>query len=436
MTGRSGYLDAEAALSPLLGFPIGTFGAAGQGLRDQWDYKNRALSIFGQADFELTDRLTLSGGFNFTNDRKRVASNGVSTDVFSSLDFVAIGGALLAMNPNVPPSQIPTLAQNPAFNPLLGLQALQFLPPFLNFPNAVEDGRTRDNNLSYTLRASYKFDDRISGYLTYATGFKASSWNLSRDSRPSRANFIPGSPITSPTSSPIRAAGLALPNLSAGSRFADPETAEVFEAGMKGQFDGFSFNLAVFKQSLRGFQSNVFTGTGFILGNADKQSTFGVELDTLFTPIRDLNVTASFTYLNPKFDSFPDGAILGPGFTTIPADLTGQRPAGIPEFSIAVGATYTQRMSDSARLIWHVDYALESPTAIADGRPDITREVESLNASLTLGIGNHLEFTLWGRNLSNEQFLYSIAPLPIQPGSLLGYPSMPRTYGGLIRYRF
>jgi outer membrane receptor protein involved in Fe transport len=435
-TGRSGYLDAEAALAPLLGFPIGTFGAAGQGQREQWDYKNRAFSIFGQADFAFTDSLTLTGGFNYTQDRKNVAVTGGSTDVFSSLDFVALGGALLAMDPRIPPAQIPTLAQNPAFNPLLRLQPLQFLPPFLGFPNAVEDGRSRDNDLSYTVRLAYKFDERISGYLTYATGFKASSWNLSFGSRPSRADFIPGSPITNPPPSPIRTAGLALPNLTAGSRLARPEESEVFEAGLKGQFDGFGFNLAIFKQSLKGFQSNIFTGSNFILGNADKQSTFGIELDTVFTPVRDLNLTANFTYLDPLFDSFPDGTVLGPNFETLPADLTGKRPGGIPEFSLAIGATYTQRFSDTTRLIWHVDYALESRVDIADGRPDITREVESLNAALTLGLGDHVEFTLWGRNLSNAQYLYAVAPTPVQPGSLLGYPSQPRTYGGLIRYRF
>jgi iron complex outermembrane receptor protein len=439
LTGGS-FLNLETALVGASLIPPGSFGATGQGLRDTWDYKNRAISVFGEVNITPTDKLTLTAGFNYTRDRKDVAGTGVSTDVFSSLDLAQIGAVAFGI-----PRQFAT---DPNFNPLLsirdangafirrGLDFLQFLPPFLGFPNSVEDGRTRDNDLSYTLRASYKFDDRLSGYVTYATGFKASSWNLSRDSRPTRANFIPGSPLANPATSPIRAAGLALNNLTSGSRFAAPENAEVFEAGLKGQFDGFSFNLAVFKQSLKGFQSNVFTGTGFILGNADKQSTFGVELDTIFTPVRDLNVTASITYLRPKFDSFPDGAILGPDFSTVSADLTGQTPAGIPEFSVAVGATYTQRMTDSARLIWHVDYALESPVGILDGRPDITREVESLNASLTLGLGNHFEFSIWGRNLSDERFLYSIAPLPVQPGSLLGYPSQPRTYGGLVRYRF
>ncbi|MCR9196975.1 MAG: hypothetical protein NXH88_19740, partial [Hyphomonas sp.] len=66
----------------------------------------------------------------------------------------------------------------------------------------------------------------------WATGFKATSWNLYRDSRPFPADFIPGSPITNPPASPIRDAGLALPNLTAGTRFAGPEESEVFELGV------------------------------------------------------------------------------------------------------------------------------------------------------------------------------------------------------------
>ena len=423
-----GYLRTEAALSPALRFPIGTFGAQGQGTFEKYDYRNNAISVFGQLDFEVTDKLTLTAGFNYTRDRKKVATDVRSTDVFSSLDFAAIGAAVF----KIPPA----FANNPAVNPLLALRPLQFLPPFLNYPNSVEDGRTSDNDLSYTLRAAYKFDSNLSAYATYATGFKASSFNLSRDSRPTAADFIAGPAITNPPTSPIRAAGLALPNLTSGSRFAAPENAEVYEVGVKGQFDGFAFNLAVFKQALKGFQSNVFVGTGFVLGNAEKQSTFGVEIDASMTPVRNLNFTANLTYLNPKYDKFTGGSTINAGLTVSPADLTGLRPAGIPEFSIAVGSTYTHEFTDSVKAVFHVDYAHESNTQIADGLPSLRREVNSLNAAISLGLAKGLDFTVWGRNLSNAKYLTVIFPGVAQAGTISGYPSQPRTYGGSIRYKF
>jgi outer membrane receptor protein involved in Fe transport len=349
--------------------------------------------------------------------------------VFSGLDLVRAG-----VNAGVPA----ILATNPAVNPFLGLRGLQFLPPFLNFPNAVEDGRTNDSKFTYTLRAAYKLSDNFSAYATYATGFKASSVNLSRDSRPLPINFIPGSPAQSPApaASPIRTAGLAVNNLTTGTRSADPENAVVYEIGLKGQFDGFGFNLALFKQSLSGFQGNIFTGTGFVLGNAEKQSTTGIELDATMSPIRNLTITTNFTYLNPKFDSFIGGTALQPGsFATVPTNLSGLRPAGIPEFSYTIGGTYTADINDTMKAIFHVDYFGSSPVLIAQGL-NFKREEQSLNASITLALTRGLEVSIWGRNLADSQYITTLFPGVAQAGSLQGYPSQPRTYGGLVRYRF
>ena len=424
------YSSLEPTLRALLpGTPAGTFGAQGQGVFESYNYKNEAYSIFGQVDFEPVEGLTLTAGGNYTHDKKQVASNVRSTDVFSGLDLVLAG-----TRAGVPAA----LATNPAANPFLGLRGLQFIPPFLNFPNAVEDGRTNDSKFTYTLRAAYKLNSNLSTYATYATGFKASSFNLSRDSRPTPANFIPGSPAQSPApgASPIRTAGLAVTNLTTGTRFADPENATVYEVGLKGQFDGFGFNLALFKQSLRGFQGNIFTGTGFVLGNAEKQSTTGIELDATMSPIKNFTITTNFTYLNPKFDSFTGGTALVTGsFATVPTDLTGKRPAGIPEFAYTIGATYSAELNDTMKAIFHVDYFGSSPVLIAQGL-NFKREEQSLNASITLAVTRGLEVSIWGRNIADSQFITTLFPGVAQAGSLQGYPSQPRTYGGLIRYRF
>ena len=424
------YSSLEPTLRALLpGTPAGTFGAQGQGVFESYNYKNEAYSIFGQVDFEPVEGLTLTAGGNYTHDKKQVASNVRSTDVFSGLDLVLAG-----TRAGVPAA----LATNPAANPFLGLRGLQFIPPFLNFPNAVEDGRTNDSKFTYTLRAAYKLNSNLSTYATYATGFKASSFNLSRDSRPTPANFIPGSPAQSPApgASPIRTAGLAVTNLTTGTRFADPENATVYEVGLKGQFDGFGFNLALFKQSLKGFQGNIFTGTGFVLGNAEKQSTTGIELDATMSPIKNFTITTNFTYLNPKFDSFTGGTALVAGsFATVPTDLTGKRPAGIPEFAYTIGATYSAELNDTMKAIFHVDYFGSSPVLIAQGL-NFKREEQSLNASITLAVTRGLEVSIWGRNIADSQFITTLFPGVAQAGSLQGYPSQPRTYGGLIRYRF
>ena len=426
------YGGNEALIRLLNGLPAATpttqFGAQGQGRTENFDYKDTAYSIFGQVDFEVIDGLTLTGGFNYTKDKKTVASNNTSTDVFSGIDLVRTG-----VNAGVPA----VVAANPTFNPFLGLRPLQFLPPFLNYPNAVESGKTSDSDWSYTLRASYKFDERISGYVTYATGFKATSFNLSTDSRPFPTDFIPGSSAQSPAPapSPIRSAGLAVNNLTTGTRYAGPEDAVVYEIGLKGQFDGFGFNLALFKQVLKGFQSNVFSGTGFVLGNAEKQSTKGMEIDATISPASGLNFTASYTYLDPKFDTFTGGSAFNAGNNIVPTNLTGFTPSGISKHSVSVGGTYNIEVGNGNALILHTDYQLNSAYQIAQGLPN-KAAIESLNASIAFAFDNGLELSIWGRNLTEPKYNPVIFASVAQSGSLSGYPSPPRFYGASAKFKF
>ncbi|MEG3125773.1 TonB-dependent receptor [Sphingomonas sp. GB1N7] len=414
-----------------------TFFQAGQGTSDNFKFKNRAYSAFGTVDFKPTDRLTLTAGFNYTKDRKDVSSAVVTTEPFSAIDLVALGVRL----------GVPAPLANTAANPLLPLRALQFLPPFLNFPNAVESGKTRDGDFSYTLRAAYKLNRELNFYATYATGFKASSFNLSRDSRPSPADFIPGSPVSSPATSPIRAAGLASNNLTTGSRFAGPENAENFEIGIKGSFPRVSFNFAAFRQSIKGFQGNVFTGTGFVLSNAGKQTTQGFELEGTVTPVDPLTLSLAVTYLDAKFDSFVNSAV---------GDISGQKVAGVSPLSTSAGAAYTRKFDNGMKFILRGDYQFQSDTQVAQGLPGFVtttngvsnfanalaigrrfkREVNEFNAAATLQLNNGLEVSVYGRNLSNNRYLTAIFDGVAQAGSVFGYRNQPRTYGASVRYKF
>lgn len=423
------YSSLEPTLRALLpGTPAGAFGSQGQGRFENFDYSDKAISAFGQVDFEPIRGLTLTGGFNYTHDKKRVASNITTTDVFSSLDLVLAGVR----------AGVPAAFANTAANPFLALRPLQFLPPFLNFPNAVESGRTKDSDWSYTGRISYKMSRHLNAYATYATGFKASSFNLSFDSRPTAADFIPGSPAQSPApaASPIRNAGLAVNNLTTGTRFAGPEDATVYEIGLKGSWSGFSFNVALFDQTLKGFQSNIFQGTGFVLGNAEKQSTQGVEIDASLSPTRNLNFTASLTYLDPKYDLFTGGSAFNPATNTVvPTNLTGRKPSGISDYTVSVATNYTLPITGSTAAIFHVDYQLSGSYVVAQGL-SYKASPESLNASVAFTLAEGLQLGVYGRNLTRPRYNAVIFPGVAQAGTLSGYPSPPRTYGVSARYEF
>ncbi|MEL0155631.1 TonB-dependent receptor domain-containing protein [Sphingopyxis sp.] len=433
----------EGALGTYEGNPakyVGTFFRAGDGMDEYYRMKNTAWSIFGTVDFDVTDRLTLTLGGNYTKDKKRFTTDVTSTDVFSGIDLDAPAYApfrqALLVGGGVDPVTAAYLAANPTLpgaNPLCprdadgvkgGLCQFQFLPPFLNVPNSVEPGKTNDGDFSYSARLAYKLTDTVNVYATYATGFKASSVNLSRDSRP-LASDLPA----------IIAGGLGTANLVSGTRFAAPEESTVYEAGLKAQWSVAALNLAVFKQSIKGFQSNVFTGTGFALANAGKQSTWGLEFDGSVRPVQGLNLSLAVTWLDPKYDSFVASAF---------GDLSGKKPAGIPDLSVSMGGTYTYEFAGGTKAIAHVDYQYESPTQIVDGlsgfpasvAQNLKREVNQLNASFTVALTNGFELGVWGRNLTNAQYLTTIFNAVAQAGSVSGYPSQPRTYGVTGRFKF
>ena len=96
-TGGTQTVDTlEATLSALNGTDYtGQFFAAGQGFFNNIVQDNEAFSIFGNVDFEITDRLVLTLGANYTKDKKQIVTNSTSTDVFSNIDLVASGNTAI-----------------------------------------------------------------------------------------------------------------------------------------------------------------------------------------------------------------------------------------------------------------------------------------------------------------------------------------------------
>jgi outer membrane receptor protein involved in Fe transport len=66
----------------------------------------------------------------------------------------------------------------------------------------------------------------------------------------------------------------------------------------------------------------------------------------------------------------------------------------------------------------------------------MSREVNSVNASAGLTLGDGLSVQVWVRNLTNDEYFLSAFPAPIQAGSFNAYPNQPRSYGATISYEF
>jgi len=472
-----------------LGLDRGTFFSDETRILERFEQDNESFSFFGQLDFHPTDRLTATVGLNYTEDKKQVSARGDNNDVFGNLSlngadgrqvilasqlasnfgafsqscidpttgtpfaapltFPAGVGAVLgtqcfaAPGVLVPGSAafdgfqgavqagvdaIPDVVLNdPDLNPLGGLFGLQFQPQLLGFPNSVENGRTNDDDLTYTARLAYEVNDNFNVYGSYATGFKSSSWNFTRDTGPFLSDGLA-----------LQAAGL-LPNnfvpstgRNFGTRFALPESAEVFEIGLKARFDWGAFNIAAFDQTIKNFQSTVFQGTGFVLANAGSQSTKGIEFDSTFDLIEPLRITFSGVLLDPIYDDFQGAS--GPNGTIV--DLSGEKPAGISEVSLSTSATYTHAFENGMEAFIRGDYQYESEVQIVDNILGVDRSTNQVNGSIGLNLDNGVSFLIWGRNLTKDESYTSAFPGVVQGATVNAYPNQPRTYGGSVRYTF
>jgi len=425
-----------------LGLPPGLFFTSGQGRTEFAGQDDQAFSIFGQVDVDLGDRATLTLGANYTEDEKDTFYNETNTDVFSAVDMVAVGfgGAFFAITglpptpANIAANPVPaaiaaaisttacTPATVPNCNAALALQPLQFMPPFVDYPNSVETGHSNDDQVTWSVRLAFDATDDVNIYVGASTGFKATSWNLSRDSRPFESDRAA-----------ITAAGLDVSNLNSGTRFALPEDATVYEIGLKARFDNSTVNVAIFNQEIDNFQSNLFLGTGFVLANAGKRSTSGAELEWNWAATDALRLAFAATLLDAKYDDF-----VGAEGPTGPIDLSGTRVPGVPEVSINTSAIYNFEWGASNSGFVRVEYIYEDEQPIVENvsASIASREISTINASLGLEWDNGFSAMLWGRNLSNDDYLLSAFPSVAQAGSFSAYPNQPRTYGLTFRKTF
>ncbi|WCL53856.1 TonB-dependent receptor [Gimibacter soli] len=416
LNGRSNIFALEflqSLVNPSI-VPGATYFQAGDGIHDFYDMDQRSYSLFGQFDYEVTERLTFTGGLAYLNDRKEVVSDVVLNDPFSSLNLQAV--------PEFPFLGLPG-------NIYGGLGALQFFygntqnhAP-VNFPNSDEDGILKGDKLTYAARVSYDIGD-VNTYISYAKGWKAGAYNLSSDSRPADVNGV--------------------------GRSAGPEDVTVIEIGAKARFERGFINVALFDQQIKGFQSNAFTGLGYSLVNAGKQSTKGVEVDASYFPVDWIALTGAVTYLDPTYDSFPGAACVSYDTVRCPVDpatgrrpnfrdLTGDTPAGIPEWTFSTSATITRPITDTMEGFLRVEYYYVSDTHLTETTPPevATYGTNQINASF--GITNEelgLEVMLWARNLTNDEALISSFPTVAQDGSYSGYPNAPRTWGVNVKKTF
>uniref|UniRef100_UPI0035CC5B64 TonB-dependent receptor n=1 Tax=uncultured Sphingomonas sp. TaxID=158754 RepID=UPI0035CC5B64 len=416
LTGRSNIYALEflqSLVTPSIR-PGATYFQAGPAVTAPYTLKQDSFSFFGQADYKLTSRLTVTGGVAYLSDRKASTSNVVLSDPFSALNLQAV--------PQFTAIGLPG-------NLYGALGALQFFygnaPTHgpVNYPNANESGVLKGDKVTYLGRATYKLGP-VNLYASYSTGWKAGAYNLSTDAR--------------------------APDVNGVGRTADPENVTLYEAGAKAAFRGGYLNVAVFKQTIKGFQSNAFTGTGYSLVNAGQESVRGAEVEGAYRPVAWLSLAGAATYLDPKYDSFLRAPCVS--FDTvrcplnvatgqIPAfrDLSGARPAGIAKWSTSVSATINHNFGGNLSAFLRGEYDYASRTQLTEVVPAQYGSTQTSNVNASLGFAlapQKLELLFFVRNLTKHNTLVGAFPTVAQTGSYSGFVNDPRTYGATLTKRF
>lgn len=204
-------------------------------------------------------------------------------------------------------------------------------------PVAPSKGDTDENDFSGKLAVQWEFSDAGMTYLSYAQGYKGPAFDLTFESDPETQDRV------------------------------DPETSDSWELGMKSTwFDGRAMlNAALFYSKYDDFQAEGFFDSdglpdcppdnpvcapdddpgAFILINAGKVTTQGLELDFQALLTENLRISGGLAYIDAQIDEYPNGPCSNGqtfrGECDLTQDLSGGDLPYTPKWKGNLTAAYT-----------------------------------------------------------------------------------------------
>ncbi|WP_174273550.1 TonB-dependent receptor [Sphingomonas bacterium] len=346
----------------------------------------KSYAAFGQLDWHLADRLTLTTGLRYTHENKK--------GVFNQFWVAGVDPATL------PAAQAAAvLATRNAFNPILNFSA-----------------KDSADALTGLATLSYKVAPDVLVYGTYSRGNKSGGLNLT-------------------------AGGAFRPVV-------DPEKVNAYEIGLKSQFldRRATLNLAAFNTEIRDYQASItepIAGTTSVIqyiANIPKVRSRGIEGDFAFAVSRWINLSASAAYADAKYVTFTNSPQAAERLNVSAIqDLSGQRLTNAPKFVYTLAADVAQPIGDVGRFgaiqaYGHADFAHRSSynTAATNSIYGIIPAYGLVNARIGLRTENgRWDLSIWARNLFDKD--YYISRSGANYGLITGLPGEPRTLGVTLR---
>uniref|UniRef100_B0T6N3 TonB-dependent receptor n=1 Tax=Caulobacter sp. (strain K31) TaxID=366602 RepID=B0T6N3_CAUSK len=370
--------------------PFGRFAAAQAHGRQA----NRAQAGFANVDFELTKRLTLSGGARYTEVKHdtesctRDAGDGELAAVATQLSAYLRSLAGLPPGATIPPGGC--VSTGPDLLPYHQVESF------------------KEHNVSWRLNLNYELNPDARLYATASRGYKAGNYQVAVNS-----SYVSFPPV-------------------------HQEELTAYEVGAKLKLldRRLALNAAVYyydyqdKQLLTLTQDPVF-GLQFSLVNVPKSSVKGFDADITWLPVRGLTIRAATTYADSAIDKFQGFDVFG-----APADLSGKAFNLTPKW-IGVGdVEYRHDLSGEYEGFVGASLNYNSKTYADIAGSDVLGIGAFTLVDLRAGVSStdgRREAMVFVKN-ATDKYHWSYA----QPGgdSVLRYASQPRTFGITLSQHF
>jgi iron complex outermembrane recepter protein len=296
------------------------------------------------------------------------------------------------------------------------------------------DETFEDDELVYTMKASYALSDDINAYAGFTHGFKSGGFNLD-----------PSSAVV--TNSAAVQQGLATGNPVApvfGDPSFDSEKIDVIEVGIKADLLGgrARVNAAAFIQEMEDFQVLEFTGVQFVTFNVPEAESTGFEVEGQFLATPDLVLNGAVTYTDAKY---PDGCDGGTPNPTI-SRLCGNSLTNASDWVALFGGQYSRDLTEaghrgfvSASARYESDRRTSTQAVLADGSPN-PFDVQDAHTKVDLRAGisspdERWTLELWGKNITDEITRSVTFNIPLNVGARGAFIQDPATYGVTLRFK-
>jgi iron complex outermembrane receptor protein len=350
------------------------------------DTQTKSYAGFANADYDLTDKLTIKGGVRYTDISRRAQTCTLDPgddNGYVSGFFAGIASAVTGTTVAPPPS-----------GGCVTLNGQTFLPGQFN-------GSLKQNNVSWRGGVDFKPAPGILLYANISKGYKAGGYLFTNAS-----NSDQFAPVTQ-------------------------ESVVDYEGGFKlslldrkMQFNGAVFHYQYKDKQVRSKLIDPVFGVLDALVNVPKSHTTGAEVEVNFSPIRKLNLNVAATYVFSRVDRF-----VGVGFNGGVFDFKGTPLPFVPKWTVNGGADYNFAVSSgynaflgASGVYNSVQYAIVG--ADANSRLKAYALLD-LRAGVETADGKY-RVSVFGKNVTNTYY-YTNAPTIYD--TQVRYAGRPATYG-------